>query len=52
MKAVIFYGMGDIRLEDVSEPRIKEPTDAIVSVTATAICGTDIHMIRGTLAGM
>lgn len=52
MKAVVFYGVGDIRLEDVPEPRIKEPTDAIVRLTATAICGTDIHMIRGTLAGM
>ncbi|HEY8351514.1 MAG TPA: alcohol dehydrogenase catalytic domain-containing protein, partial [Sphingomonadales bacterium] len=52
MKAVVYYGVGDIRLEDVPEPRIKEPTDAIVRLTASAICGTDIHMVRGTLADM
>lgn len=52
MKAVVYYGVGDIRLEDVPEPKIKEPTDAIVRLTASAICGTDIHMVRGTLADM
>jgi threonine dehydrogenase-like Zn-dependent dehydrogenase len=52
MKAVVFHGIGDIRLEDVKEPTIKEPTDAIVSLTASAICGTDLHMVRGTLSGM
>ncbi len=52
MKAVVFHDLGDIRLEDVPEPKIKDPTDAIVRVTATAICGTDLHMVRGTLPGM
>ncbi|HVY56679.1 MAG TPA: zinc-dependent alcohol dehydrogenase [Xanthobacteraceae bacterium] len=52
MKAVVFHGVGDIRLDDVPEPRIEEPTDAIVRLTASAICGTDLHMIRGTMAGM
>jgi threonine dehydrogenase-like Zn-dependent dehydrogenase len=52
MKAVVFHGIGDIRLDDVAEPRIEEPTDAIVRLTATAICGTDLHMIRGTMADM
>src|SRR5918995_547746 len=52
MKAVVFHGVGDIRLDDVPEPTIEEPTDAIVRLTMTAICGTDLHMIRGTLAGM
>ena len=52
MKAVVFHGIGDIRLDDVSEPRIKEPTDAIVRITSSAICGTDLHMIRGTMPGM
>jgi threonine dehydrogenase-like Zn-dependent dehydrogenase len=40
MKAVVFHGIGDIRLEEVDEPRISEPTDAIVGLTASAICGT------------
>lgn len=52
MKAVVFHGVGDIRLEDVEEPSIQEPTDAIVRLTTTAICGTDLHFIRGTEAGV
>lgn len=52
MKAVVFHGIGDIRLDDVPEPKLKEPTDAIVRLTASAICGTDLHMVRGTMAGM
>jgi threonine dehydrogenase-like Zn-dependent dehydrogenase len=49
MKAVVWHGIGDIRLEDVPEPKIEEPTDAIVRLTASAICGTDLHFIRGTM---
>jgi threonine dehydrogenase-like Zn-dependent dehydrogenase len=52
MKAVVFHAIGDIRLEDVKEPKIEAPTDAIVRLTASAICGTDLHMIRGTMPGM
>jgi threonine dehydrogenase-like Zn-dependent dehydrogenase len=52
MKAVVFHGVGDIRLDDVKEPKIEEQTDAVVRLTASAICGTDLHMIRGTFAGM
>ncbi|GMU06751.1 zinc-dependent alcohol dehydrogenase [Corallococcus caeni] len=52
MKAVVFHGIGDIRLDDVAEPKLKEPTDAIIRLTASAICGTDLHMIRGTMPGM
>ncbi|WP_126583314.1 zinc-dependent alcohol dehydrogenase [Tengunoibacter tsumagoiensis] len=52
MKAVVYHGLGDIRLDTVREPRIKEPTDAIIRLTASAICGTDLHMVRGTFPGM
>src|ERR1041384_3371007 len=52
MKAVVFYGVGDIRLDEVKDPKLKDPQDAIVALTASAICGTDLHMIRGTLPGM
>lgn len=52
MKAVVFHGVGDIRIDDVSEPKLQDPTDAIVKLTASAICGTDLHMIRGTMPGM
>jgi threonine dehydrogenase-like Zn-dependent dehydrogenase len=52
MKAVVFHGIGDIRLDEVKDPKIQDPTDAIVRLTASAICGTDLHMVRGTLPGM
>lgn len=52
MKAVVFHGIGDIRLDDVPDPRIEQPGDAIVRITSSAICGTDLHMIRGTMPGM
>ncbi len=52
MKAVVWHGLGDIRLDDVPEPKIEDAHDAIVRVTASAICGTDLHFIRGTMPGM
>ena len=52
MKAIVFHGVGDIRLEDVPEPKIEQSMDAIVRITASAICGTDLHFVRGTIAGM
>ncbi len=52
MKAVVFHAIGDIRLDDVPEPVIQAPTDAIVRITASAICGTDLHFIRGSVGGM
>jgi len=52
MKAVVFRGVGDIRLESVTEPKIQKPNDAVVRLTASAVCGTDLHMVRGTMAGM
>ena len=39
MKAVVWHGVGDIRLEDVPDPKILEPGDAIVRITRSAICG-------------
>ena len=52
MKAVVWHGIGDIRLDEVPDPTIQAPTDAIVEITASAICGTDLHFIRGTMSGM
>jgi len=52
MKAVVFRGIGDIGLENVPEPKLQKPNDAIVQLTASAICGTDLHLIRGTVPGM
>ncbi len=47
MRAALFHGPGDIRIESVPEPEILEPTDALVRVTRAAICGTDLHLYRG-----
>src|SRR4051812_48174601 len=52
MKAVVFHGVGDIRVDDVPEPQLQDPEDAIVRLTASAICGTDLHFVRGTMAGV
>ena len=52
MKAVVFHAIGDIRVETVPEPIIEDQQDAIVRLTASAICGTDLHFVRGTFSGM
>ncbi|WP_335988657.1 zinc-dependent alcohol dehydrogenase [Glycomyces sp. MUSA5-2] len=52
MKAVVWHGIGDIRLDEVPDPAVEEPTDAVVRITRSAICGTDLHMVRGTMPGM
>jgi threonine dehydrogenase-like Zn-dependent dehydrogenase len=52
MKAIVFYDRGDIRLDDVPEPELQASTDAIIRLTASAICGTDLHFLRGTVSGM
>lgn len=44
MKAVTWQGRRDVRVEDVPDPRIERPTDAIVEVTSTNICGSDLHL--------
>src|SRR5512134_1648698 len=52
MKAVRFYGKEDIRVETVPDPEILNPHDAIVRVTATAICGSDLHIYGGYIPTM
>jgi threonine dehydrogenase-like Zn-dependent dehydrogenase len=44
MKAVTWQGKRDVRVEEVPDPTIQEPTDAIVKITTTAICGSDLHL--------
>ncbi|HEX3707852.1 MAG TPA: zinc-dependent alcohol dehydrogenase [Mycobacteriales bacterium] len=44
MKAVVWHGKRDVRVEQVPDPTIQEPTDAIVRVTTTNICGSDLHL--------
>ena len=47
MKAVVFHGAGDIRTETVKDPAIEAPTDCIIKVTRTALCGSDLHLFNG-----
>ena len=44
MKAVTFHGKRDVRVDQVPDPHIEQPTDAIVRVTSTGICGSDLHL--------
>ena len=47
MKAVVYRGERDVRVEDVEDPTIDAPTDAIIRITTSAICGSDLHMYEG-----
>ncbi len=52
MKALCWYGTGDVRIENVSDPKILNPRDAIIRVTSTAICGSDLHLYDGFMPTM
>lgn len=52
MRAVVYRGPNDIRLETVSEPALQGPEDAIVRVTTASICGSDLHVLRGLMPQM
>lgn len=52
MKAVVWHGTKDVRVERVRDPEILNPRDAIVRVTATAICGSDMHLYNGLMPAM
>src|SRR3954467_794310 len=47
MKAAVFHKPKDIRVDNVPDPEIKQPGDAIIRVTSTAICGSDLHIYNG-----
>jgi threonine dehydrogenase-like Zn-dependent dehydrogenase len=44
MRAVTWHGRRDVRVDTVPDPRIEEPTDAIVRITSTGLCGSDLHL--------
>lgn len=52
MKALVYHGPHDVRVEDVPRPAIQDPQDVILKVTLASICGTDLHSYRGTMPGM
>ena len=50
MKALVYQGFNKITLEDKAEPKIEYPTDCIVKITSTTICGTDLHIWKGDVS--
>ncbi|HTH02576.1 MAG TPA: zinc-dependent alcohol dehydrogenase [Vicinamibacterales bacterium] len=52
MRAVCYHGKEDVRVETVPDPKILNPRDAIVKITATAICGSDLHIYDGYIPTM
>lgn len=47
MKGIAYHGPGDIRLDTLADPGLREPDDVVVRVTRTAICGSDLHVVHG-----
>ena len=52
MKAVCWHGSQDVRVETVPDPKILNPRDAIIKITSTAICGSDLHLYEGNIPTM
>lgn len=52
MKALCWHGKYDVRVDSVPDPVIQEPTDIIIKITSTAICGSDLHLFDGYMNGM
>jgi threonine dehydrogenase-like Zn-dependent dehydrogenase len=52
MKALCWHGKNDVRIDNVPEPELVNATDAIIRVTATAICGSDLHLYNGIMPTM
>lgn len=52
MKALCWHGKGRVQIDNVPDPVIEEPTDVILKITRTAICGSDLHLLDGYMMGM
>jgi threonine dehydrogenase-like Zn-dependent dehydrogenase len=52
MRALCWHGKGDVRCDTVPDPQIQDPRDAIIKITACAICGSDLHLYDGYTPGM
>ncbi len=52
MKALCWHGTGDVRVETVPDPILEDPKDAIIKITSTAICGSDLHLYDGYMPTM
>ena len=49
MKALVYHGAKDVRIDDKPKPEIKDKEDIILRVTSTALCGSDLHLYHGTV---
>ena len=47
MRALCWHGKGDVRVDTVPDPKIEHPRDAVIRITACAICGSDLHLLDG-----
>src|SRR3984957_3757176 len=52
MKALCWHGKSDVRIDTVPDPKIEQPRDAIIKITSTAICGSDLHLLDGYMPTM
>jgi threonine dehydrogenase-like Zn-dependent dehydrogenase len=52
MKALCWHGHGDVRVDTVPDPKIKQPTDVIIKITSSGICGSDLHLLDGYMPTM
>src|SRR6188768_1268496 len=52
MKALVFHHPRKVSVDTVPDPKIEKPDDIILRVTATAICGSDLHLYRGKMPGL
>ena len=52
MRALTYHGAKDVRVETVPDPVLVDDTDLLLRVTATAICGSDLHLYRGKVPGL
>jgi threonine dehydrogenase-like Zn-dependent dehydrogenase len=52
MRALCWHGKNKVQVDTVPDPQIQEPTDAIIKITSTAICGSDLHLLDGFMIGM
>ncbi|GFN08797.1 hypothetical protein GCM10010298_21780 [Streptomyces microflavus] len=51
MRALTYQGKRDVRVETVPDPKIQDPTDVIVKITSTGICGSDLHLCEALSRG-
>jgi len=52
MRALCWHGTEDVRVDTVEDPRIEDPRDIIIKVTASGICGSDLHLYSGAMPTM